>query len=340
MKSDLKFALVGCGHIAARHAEHIDRLARLAAVCDVKGERARGLAARYGCRAYEDLSEMLRAERDADVVSVCTPNGLHAEHTITALRAGRHVLCEKPMAISTADGRKMIAEMEAAGRQIFVVKQNRFNPPVVALKSAIEAGRLGAITSVQLNCFWNRDAAYYRTSDWKGRIDLDGGTLYTQFSHFIDLLYWLVGDVAKAQAWMGNFQHKGTIEFEDDGVVLLEFRSGALGSIHFTINSFAGNFEGSITVFGERGTVKVGGQYLNALEYQRIEDFEIRDIPLSRPANDYGFYKGSMSNHDKVYENLIAVLSGNGKAATSAYEGIKTIEIIEMIYASAGRARG
>jgi len=202
------------------------------------------------------------------------------------------------------------------------------------VKEAIDKGILGKIYSVQLSCFWNRNFDYYHNS-WKGTLELDGGTLYTQFSHFVDLLYWMVGDVRKAYALMGNFAHEGVIEFEDTGVVALEFYNGALGTINYTVNSFGKNMEGSLTIFAEKGTVKIGGQYLNELEYQNIEDFEFKDLPQGNTANNYGKYQGSMSNHDKIYENLIDVLKNGSSISTSSFEGLKTVEIIDKIYQSA-----
>jgi len=334
--TEIKFAIIGCGRIAQRHAEHIQKVGQLLAVCDIKENRAKTLAEKYSCNSYREIDTLLTTEIECDVVSICTPNGLHAEHTIKALRAGKHVLCEKPMAISVEDCSNMIQEAKNANKKLFIVKQNRYNPPVVALKDVIDAGKLGKILNVQLNCFWNRNDEYYRNSDWKGNKDLDGGTLYTQFSHFIDLIFWLVGDVVKVYAITKNFLHHKIIEFEDTGVIALEFESGAIGTINYTVNSFQKNFEGSITIFGEKGTIKVGGQYLNTLEYQAMENYHIADVTESRPANDYGFYQGSMSNHDKVYENVRDVLIHNGKIATNGEEGLKTVEIIERIYKAAG----
>jgi UDP-N-acetyl-2-amino-2-deoxyglucuronate dehydrogenase len=331
----IQFAVIGCGRIAQRHAEHIASLARLAAVCDVKGKRADELAAKYKCASYSSIDDLLANEKTVDVVSICTPNGLHAEHTIKGLRAGKHVLCEKPMALRAADCRRMIEESERNARKLFVVKQNRFNPPIAALKKAVDEGRLGRIVSVQLNCFWNRTDAYYRESDWKGTTELDGGTLYTQFSHFIDLLIWMVGDIGTVQVMTKNFLHQSTMDFEDTGVVSFEFTNGALGTINYTVNSYKKNMEGSISLFGDKGTVKIGGQYLNALEYQCIEGYEITNVAVSAPANDYGFYQGSMSNHDKVYRNVLDVLTDNQAIATSGLEGMKTVEVIERIYSQA-----
>lgn len=329
----IKFAIVGCGRIAQRHAEHIRHYGELVAVCDVVAGKAEKLAKEYSAACYHSIDDMLKQEKTIDVVSICTPNGLHATHAIKSLRAGFHVLCEKPMAINVHDCGEMIKEAEKANKRLFAIKQNRFNPPVAAVKEAIDNGVLGKIYSIQLNCFWNRNADYYENS-WKGTRDLDGGTLFTQFSHFIDLVYWMIGDVKKAYALMGNFAHEGVIEFEDTGVVAIEFYNGAIGTINYTVNSYSKNMEGSLTIFAENGTVKIGGQYLNELEYQDIKDFEIKDLPEGNKPNNYGTYVGSMSNHDKVYENLVDVLLNGSSISTNSFEGLKTVEIIDKIYQS------
>jgi len=329
----LKFAIIGCGRIAQRHAEHINRLGVLVAVCDIEQAKADTLAQQYKANAYYSIKDLLAKEKSIDVVAVCTPNGLHATHSIQALSAGFNVLVEKPMAITVKDCEEMIAAAKANNKLLFPIKQNRFNPPVAAVKEAIDKGILGKIYSVQLSCFWNRDAAYYNNS-WKGTIVLDGGTLFTQFSHFIDLLYWMNGDVEKAFAITGNFAHQGVIQFEDTGVVALQFCNGSIGTINYTVNSHAKNMEGSLTIFAEKGTVKIGGQYLNELEYQSIEGFEITNLPKGNTANNYGTYVGSMSNHDKVYQNVIDVLQQGASMTTSTFDALKTVEIIHKIYSS------
>jgi predicted dehydrogenase len=235
------------------------------------------------------------------------------------------------MALHVRDAEAMIKTAEAASRQLFVVKQNRYNPPVAAVKKAIMEGRLGKIYSLQLNCFWNRNKDYYQDS-WRGSLDLDGGTLYTQFSHFIDLLYWMIGDIKDVKGVLANYTHQGVIEFEDTGIVMVEFLNGAIGSINYTVNSFKRNMEGSLTIFAEKGTVKIGGQYLNELEYQHFDDFRIENLLAGNKANQYGNYEGSMSNHDKVYDNLVNVLCHKGSIDISAQDGLKTVEIIEKIY--------
>jgi len=332
----LKFGIIGCGRIAQRHAEHIQNTGSLVAVCDIDESKATALAGKYKAKAYKNVDDMLKAHKEIDVVAVCSPNGLHAEHSIKALKAGFHVLCEKPMALSVQDCGDMINAAEKSNRRLFIVKQNRFNPPVAAVKQLIEEDRLGRIYSVQLNCFWNRNEQYYQNS-WKGTKALDGGTLFTQFSHFIDLLYWLVGDVKDVHAFAGNYHHQGTIEFEDTGCISLKFYSGAIGTINYTVNSFEKNMEGSLTIFGEKGTIKIGGQYLNEMEYQKIDGYEIKDLPPGNPPNNYGQYLGSMSNHDKVYKNVAEVLTGGGIIATNGFEGLKTVEIIDKIYSAANR---
>lgn len=329
----VKIGIIGCGRIAQRHAHHIlnTQGLQLMAVCDIIQERANQLADTYMVRSYNEVQQLLEKETDVDLISVCTPNGLHATHSILALQAGKHVLCEKPMAINVQDCGLMVHAAERANKRLFVVKQNRFNPPVIAVKQLLEEGRLGRIYSLQLNCFWNRNKNYYADS-WKGTLALDGGTLYTQFSHFIDLLYYLIGDVKNLEAYGANFHHQGIIEFEDTGVVILEFYSGTIGTVNYTVNSYGKNMEGSLTLFGEKGTVKIGGQYLNELEYQNIEGVEIKDLPQGNTPNNYGEYQGSMSNHDKVYQNLVEVLVNGGVISTNMFEGLKTVEIIDKIY--------
>jgi predicted dehydrogenase len=330
-----KFAIIGCGRIAERHALQISRVAKLVAVCDIDIEKARLLANTYNLAYFDNVETMLIALPEIEIVSICTPNYLHAEHSILALNHGKHVLCEKPLAIHVADAQKMIEAADLNHKKLFVVKQNRYNPPIVALKSLLNDNKLGNINSFQINCFWNRPDEYY-ISSWKGNKEMDGGTLFTQFSHFIDLLFWLLGDVKSVKATISNFQHN-KIDIEDAGVVLFEMSSGAIGTMNYNVNTFKKNMEGSITLFGEKGTIKIGGQYLNTIEYQSIEGQHIDLNEMGNPANDYGFYQGSMSNHDKVYENLLKAIDETDSQFASAHEGLKTVEIIEMIFEAASK---
>ena len=327
----MNFAIIGCGKIGQRHAEQIRSVGKLVAACDIIKPKAEELAKKYNADPFNSTEELFTVTKNVDVVSVCTPNGLHALHSIMALRAGCHVLCEKPMAINSDDCKTMMEEAKKHGKHLIIVKQNRFNPPVVAVKKLLDEKRIGKIYSIQLNCFWNRDENYYKNS-WKGTMNMDGGTLFTQFSHFIDLLYWMFGEVKQVKGFAKNFAHQNIIEFEDTGVVIIEFENGIIGTINYTVNSFKKNMEGSLTIFGEKGTVKIGGQYLNELEYQQIRDYVITDLPKGNIANEYGFYQGSMSNHDKVYQNLVDVIENNAPIAASSYDGLKTVEVIEKIY--------
>ncbi len=331
----ISFGLIGFGKIGERHAEHIvaHREASLYGVYDIKSERNAVAHQTYpNIEIYSSQEEMLN-DSEISIVSVCTPNSSHAQIAIDVMRAGKHVLVEKPMAISKADCENMIHESLKTGKSLFVVKQNRFNPPVQAVKKLIDQGKLGKIYSVAINCYWNRNEAYYKASDWKGKKDADGGTLFTQFSHFIDVLYYLLGDMKILHAQMANVSHEGLIEFEDTGVVSFELKeSHAPGVLHYTTSAFQQNMEGSITIFAEHATIKIGGQYLNTIDYQATNGFAIEKMPLGGKPNHYGDYQGSMSNHDKVIDNVVQCLNGKGEIMTNAYDGLKTVEIIENIY--------
>jgi UDP-N-acetyl-2-amino-2-deoxyglucuronate dehydrogenase len=327
------FGIIGCGRIAHRHAEQMKKQGKLVAVCDIDALKAESFAAKYDTNFYTSISELLIQEKSINIVAICTPNGLHFEHTISCLEAKKHVLCEKPIAIKTSHAEQMISCAAENACKLFVVKQNRYNPPVVAVKQLLEQNSLGKISSFQINCFWNRPSAYYEESTWRGTKELDGGTLYTQFSHFVDLLYWFLGDVKTVQAKIANYNHEN-IEIEDTGVVLIEMQNGEIGTLNYTVNAFKQNMEGSFTIFGENGTVKIGGQYLNELEYQNIKDRDKILLQAGNTANKYGYYQGSMSNHDKVYENLLDAIENNKNNIASAIDGLKTVEIIEMIYGS------
>ncbi len=329
-----RFAIIGCGRIAERHAMHIHTYGQLVAVCDVVESKAKTLAGKYGVDYFLSVEELLKNKTGIDVVVICSPNGLHAIHAIQAMRKGYHVLVEKPMAITSADCEAMIRVAAETGRHLFTVVQNRFNPPVLAVKKALDGGMFGKLYSIQLTCFWNRNAAYYKDS-WKGSKELDGGVLFTQFSHFIDLLYWLFGDIKTIYAITKNAAHNGIIEFEDCGAVTIEFDNGVIGTINFSINSFDKNREGSLTILGEKGTVKIGGEYLNIIAYRQFETGDLDCTDDASEANDYGTYKGSMSNHDKVYASLVDTLQNGAAFYAGPLEGLKTVEIIERIYQSA-----
>ena len=335
MYDKIKFCIVGFGNIGRRHATHIieNPATELIAVCDINNHLRDKVPT--GIAFYNSITAML-SQVIADVICVCTPNYLHESHTIACLEAGLHTVVEKPMAMSVSECSRMIAAASKTGKIIFAVKQNRYNPPVQAVKKLMQENLLGQIYLMQINCFWNRGPAYYAESEWRGKKDKDGGCLFTQFSHFVDIMYYLNGPISQASGQVHNFAHQHNTEVEDTGVFVLKAANGALINFSFTTCSYSQNMEGSITVFGENGTVKIGGQYLNTIDYQKIENIQLPDISISSKANDYGgLYQGSMSNHDKVIQNVVDVLHNNHPVMTSAEEGREIIHIIEQMYAGA-----
>ena len=324
-----KILIVGCGNIGKRHIRHASHCAEIIGVCDINKEKAIAYATEYHTSYFFDLKQALTELSKIDLVSICTPNGLHAQHSIMALESGCNVLCEKPMAISTASAKKMLAVATANQKKIYVVKQNRYNPPIEYLKKLIENNDLGTIYSFQVNGFWNRPSEYYK--DWKGSLALDGGTLYTQFSHFIDLILWLFGDVEKADLLRKNYSHPA-IDFEDTGIINFKMKNNSIGGFNYTVNSYNKNMEGSITVFAEKGTIKIGGQYLNELEYFEVKNLTKPNLSIGNGPNNYGTYVGTMSNHDKIYENVIKALDNDKHPFLEATEAYKTVALIEQLY--------
>jgi predicted dehydrogenase len=240
------------------------------------------------------------------------------------------------MAISTASCDRMIDAMNQTGKLIFAVKQNRYNPPVQAVKGLIDEGKLGKLYLIQVSCFWNRSDDYYAQSPWRGSKEMDGGCLFTQFSHFVDILYYLAGPVVSAQGMVHNYAHQHNTEFEDTGTFSMQTADGAMVAFNFTTCAYEKNMEGAITIFGEKGTVKIGGQYLNTIEYQHLENGALPEINISAKSNDYGTYQGSMSNHDQVIQNVVDVLHRDQRIMVGAEEGRDVVGIIEMMYDSIG----
>lgn len=330
----LRFALVGCGRIGSRHAEQIAKnpRAELTVACDIELEKARAVAARFGGSATKRFEDVFGT--DVDIVSICTPSGLHAEMSIAAMDGGKHVLCEKPMTMCVTDAEAVVETERRSGKRFLLVKQNRYNPPIQFLKDLAWHQRLGEITLINCNVIWNRRKSYYDESLWRGTMRLDGGALMTQCSHFLDLMIWIGGAVESVSAIMANLTHP-YVETEDAGFVTLRFRSGALGSLQYTTNAFEKNIEGSMTILGTRGSVKVGGEYLNTLEFCNVMDMEPPALEPGNPANDYGSYKGSMSNHDKVIENAVQVLLDAKEIAVNSEQGLESIEALQAAYIAA-----
>ena len=329
----VKFAVIGAGHIGKRHAEMITREAdaELVALVDVRSAEECD-AAHFNVPFFNTVEELLASDLDFDVVNVCTPNGLHAEQSIAALEAKKHVVCEKPMGLSKDNCEKVIFKSLQMSKQVFCVMQNRYSPPSEWIKSIIEDKILGDIFMVQLNCYWNRDDRYYKKGGWKGTADLDGGTLFTQFSHFIDIMYWLFGDIDNIQGKFADFTHKDSTAFEDSGFVSFDFINGGMGSINYSTAVAQQNLESSMTIIGSKGSVKIGGQYMNEVEVCNIPGYEMPELAETNPGNDYGAYKGSAANHHYVIENVINTLKGRTTSTTNALEGLKVVEIIERIY--------
>lgn len=327
-----RFAIIGCGRIAGRHAEQIANHGKLVAVCDNVQEKADQFASRYNSLPYYCLADLISAKNDLDVVCICTPNNLHAEQSEMCMRAGLHVLCEKPMALKASDAASMLSASRETGKILYLVKSTRFNPPVQQLKKILEDNILGNVYNFQLSCFWNRPPEYYK-DNWRGTLLQDGGTLFTQFSHYIDVVHWLLGDMKNCVTLSRNFNHN--IEFEDSLTAVLEMKNNSIGTINCSINSFRKNMEVSLVIIAEKGTVKIGGEYLNILEYAEINNYQFPEQRAGNPANEYGNYRGSMSNHKEVYEDLLLTLKLEDYSSASGEASMKIIEIIEKIYASA-----
>ena len=333
MNTKIKFAVIGQGHIGKRHAEMIRRNpeTELIAICDVLAKDKLGIND-VKERFYHSPEEMLRSHPEVEVVNICTPNGFHAKHSLTSLEASKHIVVEKPMALHRQDCEQIIYKALNMHKQVFCVMQNRYSPPSVWLKEIIEKKIIGDTFMVQLNCYWNRDERYYKKDNWKGSQNLDGGTLFTQFSHWIDLLYWLFGDITEIQAKFADFNHSALTQFEDSGYINFRFVNGGMGSINYSTAVWDTNLESSITVVGSKGSIKIGGQYMDKVEYCHIKDYQLPKLEETAPANDYGTYKGSANNHHFVIENVVDVLKGRKTITTNALEGMKVVDIIERIY--------
>ena len=296
-------------------------------------ERADNIANETGCRAYYDYAKMLK-DPTVDVVSICTPSGLHGKIAIDAMKAGKHVLCEKPMTLNLIDAKKIVETNKKTGKKFFLVKQNRYNPPIMALKDAFKKGHLGKVFLINATVYWNRNNEYYDEVNWRGTKKMDGGALFNQSSHFLDLMLWLGGDVTSVFAVMDNVAHPN-IETEDIGVIIIKFKKGAIGTLQYTTAVYEKNFEGTIGVLGTKGTVKIGGQYINEMEFWNVEGVSQPQLAPSNPPNDYGAYKGSMSNHDRVYQNVIDTLSKGHMIAVPSEQGMQSVEVMQAAHISA-----
>lgn len=332
----IRLALVGCGRISRNHFEAIAKLddVQLVAVCDTVESRAREAGESHNVPWFVNYEQML-AQVQSDAVVIATPSGLHPQHGILAAKAGRHVISEKPMGISLAAADALVQACDDNDVHLFVVKQNRLNPPIQLLKRAIDRGRFGRIYMANCTVRWTRPQEYYDQAPWRGTWEFDGGAFMNQASHYVDLIQWLVGPVESVMAKTATMARK--IEAEDSGVAVLKFRSGAIGTIEVTMLTFPKNLEGSITILGEKGTVKIGGTAVNKVEHWTFADYDDDDKLIEQantnPPTVYGF------GHEAYYRNVVSVLRGEARPDTDGRAGRKSLELILGIYESAKTGR-
>lgn len=333
----IRFALVGCGRISANHFDALERhaeRAELVGICDIDPAALERAVDRTGAPGFRSLDELL-AGCAADVVILATPSGLHAGEAIQVAAAGRHVMTEKPMATGWEDGKRMVAACDRAGVHLFVVKQNRRNATLQLLKRAVANGRFGRIFMVNINVFWARPQSYYDSAAWRGTWEFDGGAFMNQASHYVDLLDWLIGPVESVQAYTATLARN--IQVEDTGVVSVRWRTGALGSMNVTMLAYPKNFEGSITVLGETGTVRIGGMAVNRIDHWEFADSHPDDALVAQASYEttsvYGF------GHPAYYDNVIQSLRGEAQPETDGREGLHSLEILIATYLSARDGR-
>ncbi len=332
----IRIALVGCGRISRNHFDAIARIdgLELVAVCDTVAERAAAAGQSQGVPAFGGLEEMLAAV-PSDAVVIATPSGLHPQHGIVAARAGRHVITEKPMGISLHAADALVQACDDAGVKLFVVKQNRLNPPIQLLKRAIDKGRFGRLYMVNCTVRWTRPQEYYDQAPWRGTWEFDGGAFMNQASHYVDLVQWLVGPVESVVAKTATLARQ--IEAEDSGAAILRFRSGALGVLEVTMLTYPKNLEGSITLLGEKGTVRIGGTAVNRVEHWEFADYDdddkLVDTSAPNPPTVYGY------GHEGYYRNVLSVLREEAQPDTDGRSGRKSLELILGIYESARTGR-
>ena len=332
----VRVALLGCGRISRNHLEAIAKVEglQLVSVADSDRARAEAVGAEQGVPAFGSLEEMLAAV-PSDLVSICTPSGLHPQHGIVAARENRHVLTEKPMAISLEAADQLVQACDAAGVHLFVVKQNRLNPPIQLLKRAVDKGRFGRLYMANVTVRWTRPQEYYDAESWRGTWEFDGGAFMNQASHYVDLMQWLVGPVESVMAKTATQARR--IEAEDSGAAVMRFRSGALGVLEVNVLTYPRNLEGSITLLGEKGSVKVGGTAVNRVEHWSFAEYDDDDKLVeaanTSPPTVYGF------GHEGYYRNVLSVVRGEAKPETDGRAGRKSLELILGIYESARTGR-
>ncbi|MGE0799234.1 MAG: Gfo/Idh/MocA family protein [Lautropia sp.] len=333
----IRFAVVGCGRISSNHLQALAQHAadvHLTDVCDVDPAALAAAVAKTGARGHASL-EALLATSSADVVCLATPSGLHSAQAIEIARSGRHVLSEKPMATRWEEGVAMVQACQRAGVQLFVVKQNRCNATLQMVKRAMVDGRFGRVYMVTINVFWTRPQSYYDAAKWRGTWSLDGGAFMNQASHYVDLLDWLIGPVESVHAYTATLARR--IEAEDTGVMSVRWKSGAIGSVNVTMLTYPRNLEGSITILGEKGTVRVGGVAANEIAHWEFEDARPEDEQTTsasyQTTSVYGF------GHPLYYRNVIEVLRGQARPETDGQQGLRSLALLCAAYRSARERR-
>tara|TARA_B100000530_G_scaffold329597_1_gene271799 strand:- start:369 stop:1409 length:1041 start_codon:yes stop_codon:yes gene_type:complete len=340
----LNIAIVGFGFIGRRHASMINNNSffSLKAIIDIKDKNELNLEGFEQVPFYKSIDNMVSNQTNQiDLIVIATPNGLHEQNALDSIKYGMDVLIEKPISISSKGTNKIIDLSKKYSKKVFCVMQNRYSPPAKWMKEITSRNILGDIYFVQINCFWNRDKRYYKDrlkngglATWHGSKELDGGTLFTQFSHFIDLMYWFFGDIKNVKSIIKDFNHNKMTEFEDSGFINFEFSNGGIGQFNFTTSCYEKNLESSITVIAKNGSVKIGGQYMNEVVNCNIKNYVMPKLEPSNPPNDYGSYKGSAANHSLIYDNIKNYYMNDEKMITNVNEQLGVIKIIEKFYSS------
>ncbi len=326
----IRFAVVGCGRIGKRHIQVLQLHPQAEVVAMVDQKQRLELDLPSTGAYFSSLDEFLSSGPKADIVTIATPNGLHATQAIQCMDNGLHVLIEKPLALHAKDAKKILDKSISSGLHVFTVMQNRYAKSAIWLKELLDRGELGEIFLVQVNCFWNRSLEYYLGHEWHGKKSLDGGTLFTQFAHFVDMLYWLFGDIVNIKGRLANFAHKGITEFEDTGILHFEFEKGGMGSLNFTTAVWDKNFDSSLTVIASKGTIKISGQYMQNIEYCHTRNSNLADY-AGKQSNDQGDNNPAFDQHFSVITHVIEVLRDREENSLDVQNGFKVVDIIERM---------
>lgn len=335
--SNIRFVIIGAGHIGKRHAQMIieNPNTELVAIIDTNEELQASFKDQFNVPFFNSTLSFYDSKLDTDVISICSPNYLHSTQALDALDYA-HVVIEKPMGLNTNECEQVIQKSKEKNKEVFCVMQNRYSPPSELLKSLVSNNTLGNIYNVQVNCFWNRDERYYKPNGvphaWKGIKEKDGGVLFTQFSHFIDTIHWLFGNIVITGKSQANFTHQHLDLTEDTGLFSFKLKGGGIGTFNYSTSVWNSNMESSLSIIGEKGSIKIAGQYMNEVVHCDIKDYTLPTLKPTNPPNDYGTYKGSAANHQYIIENIVDVLQ-NGKAiTTNSEDGLEVVKIINTVY--------